>query len=485
MQPIIKYIFTMMGSTYIYTHLLNIKLKKSNYFYHLILSLCCAPVAYIFKTHISAFTIISMVLFLAFFCNIVYKKDWHLSIYISIISFGIIYALFALAMVLNIPLLALIFKIFNDTNYYFVSDLLFLLIPCITQYILAILLFSLKRFKNGVPDIENTSYNSIGLFSSIIIIFISSLFFLQDKFSMELMFFLLFFLITASIIIYMWLRQHITQVYKNKLNQRNIDILEQTIDEQKAEIEKLSKLIHKDNKVISALELSVMELYKASDDCENFNNLKLNCEQLLKELDFLCAERKVVLSDYESLNKGFQKTGIFNIDIIINYLYKRAKDSGINFNVTLIGNVHYLTSNIIDEHALGTILSELGENAIYSSSKSKHKHILLSIGVRDNCYFLDLYDSGYNFDSKVIENLGRKRYTTRMSEGGSGIGLMNIFEILQKSLASFELEEIDDNSLYTKRVSVIWDTQSEVRIFSQREEIYTSCLHHPRILYNP
>lgn len=206
---------------------------------------------------------------------------------------------------------------------------------------------------------------------------------------------------------------------------------------------------------------------------------------LLKELEFLSSERKDVLSVYEGENASLPKTDVFSIDMIIRYLHKRAYESGIQFDVAFMGNVRYFISEIVDEHDLGTLLSDLGENAIHATSKSAHRQILLTIGVSDNNYFIDMCDSGAPFSQKVIENLGQRRYTTRKAEGGSGIGLMTTMEILKKSNASFELEELDNNSLYTKRIRAVWDKKSEIRIISAKAHLYDANSVRKDILYIP
>ncbi|MGN1085093.1 MAG: hypothetical protein ACI4QX_08815, partial [Lachnospiraceae bacterium] len=88
---------------------------------------------------------------------------------------------------------------------------------------------------------------------------------------------------------------------------------------------------------------------------------------------------------------------------------------------------------------------------------------------------IDFFDSGANFDARVIENLGKKRCTTHKNEGGSGIGLMTTLEILEKKKGSFELEEFRENCLFTKRVSVVLDHRFKTRIFSDRADILAAC----------
>ena len=137
----------------------------------------------------------------------------------------------------------------------------------------------------------------------------------------------------------------------------------------------------------------------------------------------------------------------------------------------ITGDIKYFTESVLDEKALSTLIADLGENAIISIGNVNRRNILLSIGVREGTYAIDLFDSGTPFDESVIKNLGIKRYTTHKAEGGSGIGLMTTFEILKEHNASFEIEELESNELYTKRVAVIFDNKSAIRIFSKRSTI--------------
>lgn len=114
-----------------------------------------------------------------------------------------------------------------------------------------------------------------------------------------------------------------------------------------------------------------------------------------------------------------------------------------------------MTETVLEEALLNTLLADLGENAIIATAKAERRNILLSLSVRNKQYCIDFFDSGTDFDAGVIEHLGKKRYTTHKSEGGSGIGLMTTLEILEKKKGSFELEEFQKNCLFTKRVSII------------------------------
>ena len=58
-------------------------------------------------------------------------------------------------------------------------------------------------------------------------------------------------------------------------------------------------------------------------------------------------------------------------------------------------------------------------------------------------------------------NLGTIPSTTHATEGGSGIGYMTIFKIKSRYKASLIIESFFDNTLYTKKVSLVFDKQEK------------------------
>ena len=116
------------------------------------------------------------------------------------------------------------------------------------------------------------------------------------------------------------------------------------------------------------------------------------------------------------------------------------------------------------------------------------KQILLHIGVIDQMYTIDLWDSGTPFPKEVLCYLGKKRYTTRKKEGGSGIGLFSTYELAQKgyhtyightssdddfltsfmTMDSFVIDETTEN-IYTKKVSIIFDEKQQYRLVTRRD----------------
>lgn len=455
----IKYFFLILCSCYGYTKLLNIKAKRVNWLFNFAFSLFCALLIYGIVTYAEHFTILTAELLLAVYCGFLYRKKITLTISISIISIAVSYVLFAVALASISPLIYMFFVNIKDEQMFYIFSMS---VACLLQSVLVFLLFRIPRLKRGIPDIEKKLSGDVGIFAGVILLLVSSMFFSGENarwYSAGLLLFTVLF----GIVMFVWYRKYIANNYINRSMERTTQILENTINEQKIEIERLSRIIHKDNKLIAALELSVAKLCDAE--------VSGHGAKLKKELEILSAERKDILRDYETANKSLPQTGVFSTDLMIQYLYKKATDKGVGFEFSLTGNVDYMVKNIIDERDLNTLIADLGENAIIATQSAACRNMLLILGVKGDTYCLDVLDSGSPFDVGVIEHLGMKRYTTHGAEGGSGIGLMTTVELAGKYKASFEIEEFPDNELFTKRVSVVFDSLSRKRITSTREEV--------------
>ena len=449
-----KYFFKTLACVYCYMRILNIKMRKKMVTISLLFAFVSAPLLH-FINQIAPLSIFATVFAIIVFC---YYSSRSLSVKlsssvcISILSFGVSYILYFLLFLVIAPLLFYLIPEYRDSS----------LINAIIVFSCGILLllslfclFRMKRLKKGIPDIDKKISDEICLLVCIPL-FSLTLLFSSGSNAMFIVLFSSFMISTLCVILYLWWRKYVANNYLYKAQSQTICILEDTIAKQNEELEKLSKIIHKDNKLIGALHASVQELYATTSPPEGI--------QLKKELESLSQERKGLLHTYETSGAHLPKTNVFSTDVIISYLYKRALEKEIHFDVMLSGDIRYMTENVLEESLLNTLLADLGENAIIATANSEKRNILLSIGVRENHYYIDFFDSGAAFDARVIENLGKRRYTTHKDEGGSGIGLMTTFELLKTKKGSFELEEFQQNNLFTKRVSVIFDSRGEVRI---------------------
>jgi hypothetical protein len=112
------------------------------------------------------------------------------------------------------------------------------------------------------------------------------------------------------------------------------------------------------------------------------------------------------------------------------------------------------------------------ENPLISVRFSEVKIITVHIGNYDNCDTLSISDSGIPFEPHVLYALGKKRATTHAKDGGSGIGMMTLNDIIKKSKASLAIKEYETGTnSYTKTIAIIFDGKNEYRIHSFRGDL--------------
>jgi len=334
------------------------------------------------------------------------------------------------------------------------TDIILLILQGTLQQLLLYLLFHTKRLRTGIPLAINSFDGNHSVFSSAIIILFSSCFYLNKSIhNAHLHLILIAFILSLGVIIWLWWQKSIQTDYINRNNSQQIDTLESKLQERDAELERLSKIIHKDNKLLAALELSTRELL------QDASNEK--AESLLQELNRFSKERSETLHAYEAGQGTFPKTGLFSVDTMIRYLHQRAQKHKIEFQLNLEGEVSGITG-FISEQDLCTIIADLGENAIIATTDAEIKNIRLSIERKPDSYALYFFDSGEPFAKEVLESLGKKRCTTHAETGGSGIGLMTTSELTAKYHGDFYIAEEQVPQPYSKCVAVILKHSSEV-----------------------
>lgn len=93
----------------------------------------------------------------------------------------------------------------------------------------------------------------------------------------------------------------------------------------------------------------------------------------------------------------------------ISYLFRCALERDIHFDVAITRDIRYMTESMLEEALLNTLLADLGENAVIAAAKAEHRNILLSLGIREKYYCIDFFDSGADFDSRIIKNPEKKK----------------------------------------------------------------------------
>lgn len=237
----------------------------------------------------------------------------------------------------------------------------------------------------------------------------------------------------------------------------------------KDEIEKLSIINHKFSSRISALELYVEKLSYKSNNNIKINNDIVESKKLIKSLSIeFSNEMQTTFRSTFLINK----TGILNIDNILEYFELECRNKNISFNVIVKSNIQYAVKKAIALNLLETLIADTVNNAIiainYSTNKSPK--ILLQFDATD-CFEFRIYDTGIEFEIDTLIKLGKDQITTHSSSGGSGIGFITTFETLNKTNGSFIIEEYkNDESEYSKCLIFKFDNKGQYIIRSYRAE---------------
>lgn len=464
-----KYFFIILCSIYIFIKLQTIRIKWKQIIIHIPIAAIFALAACFSRQNCAYLTLILIVLLLTMFLYITCKKPMNKIIPFTIISIGISYIAYIISSFMIAPICYIILSrlIPNGltTTTFFIIGLF--------QITLCYFLFRIKRFRNGIAAYESKLTSELGVFISISLLLLVTLY-NNQKVTDFFKTILLIFILLVGFLLLLWWKTHITNIYLEKLHKRNIEILENELSIQKEENnalkkhnEELSKIIHKDNKLIPAMEFAVEEIL----NCQSEKEQKEKSKSLLMQLKTMSSERAGIIADYEISNKQLSETGIASLDASLKYLLSRSKKQNISFDLSVATDIRNVTSNIVTEDDLNTLLLDLGENAIIAASAMHQRNVLIIFGMENQSFCMNIYDSGAPFAPSVIANLGLKRVTTHKETGGSGIGLMTTAELLKKYKASFCLDETIAHDSYHKKISICFDGAHQYRIQTQREEI--------------
>ncbi len=261
-----------------------------------------------------------------------------------------------------------------------------------------------------------------------------------------------------------------------KIRERNLLLLEGSLSEKDKEIaglvkdnENLAGIIRRDSELLATLSDG---LKKGADSDE----ITREAETVEK----LYAGRCEAVSLLENHGRKVTETGVNSVDAILCYMAYLAEGRGIDFEVNVQSDMNGVIGEKINRREFNTILADLTENAIISAGAVKERHVEVMLLRNNENFRLEVLDSGERFDVGVLKNMGKKRITTHSGEGGSGIGMMTLFNILRETGASFAIEEFAEGAKYHKAVSVTFDGARKFRIITDRAEELKQALRSDR-----
>ena len=475
-----KYAVLFFGSFYGYFKLAKVKFRLINILDILVTILFSAALYYATKQ----IRILIPLGFLLITCLYIILRVRHSilnTVIICVISCGITVITMAFAFIVSIPVGYITFLISpNDT----LRGCVVIAATDLLHLIFVYLIYRIKRFKSGISIRHNDGNIELLLLISIFSIFLMTIFY-ADSIAHTSFEIIVLTLIFCGLGLIIWWKKYVTNNYIKKVYKRNGFLYEHRIEEYERELSELStqnrelsKIIHRDNKLIPAMVMAVKELIGNAPDNPELKGL-------LEQLEELADEHREIIGTYQAKADTLPKTNCIPIDAVLHYLLSRAKQSGVEFKAEVNdGCISVLVSKMTEMTDLTTILCDLGENAVIATKNISEGKILITFGLSGTGEpQICIYDNGPQFDGKVIANMGERRITTHKIEGGNGIGLMTLFEILSKYNASFCLDERQSN-VYSKCIKIAFDGLHKIQIFTERDNIKKLCAARSDLLIN-
>ena len=467
---ILKYFSVAVVSAFFYLKILNIKkAPPAKVILTGVLVILLTFLTYETRTIATYFYIALAVTFISVFFKFILKERWGLAVTVAFISYSMSYALFIISVFIIELLLATAFRIDVDQ-----PTLIFFILFFAVHLVLAILLFKIKRLKNGFPflRIEGVSNFAI-LFSFFILLFVSVS---SPTFDLrQLVVLSLLGAIVCAGGMFFWWRSSITRAYKDTLKDKQIDeankkavLQEQELETLKERNKFLASVIHRDNKLIPAMSLAVKNFIQLSGSRLD-EETKGKAQTIIDEMTTQTNERAGILSEYKTEADTIPKTNIFKLDAVFEHLQAKAIQRGVIFDLSVLCDVKYLINEVITEANFVTAIADLLDNAIYSVLTSPFKRVMTTICIEDGCYEVRVCDSGADFNVDTLHNLGIVSATTHENDGGSGIGYLTIFKILSEINASLVIYEYEHKpNALTKQITIRFDGKNQYIVDSPR-----------------
>ena len=490
MELLIKNIGNILCWLCFYISMLNIEIQKRKKIMLLIFVLLISACSFFIFNKLPYISSIFIFCCMALTIKLSINK-YRYVLEIQIISYAIMYLVF----IVSVFLISLFFSIITTKTYALGSQCATVLIELLITYLLT----NNKRLNKGLKLIRKSNYLYPIMYISLVIYWFSIVFNIKQNNSTRKNIYIS--LVVLSILFFEIWRTSISKYYIDKLVLRNIESLNAELTEKNELIRKLKKdnehiekINHKNYKLVPAMHEAVEVYMKGimafADGMGNdYAATKEDADkdvsrsdvadfikrgnELLGELNKMQDEWKEVANqEAVEYTKEIPECGIERIDYIIRYMYGRAENEDVGFKVIIDCDVTDIVKRSITEEDFATLIADLIENAIIATRYTENKDILIRIGLlKKKVYTLEVFDSGIPFTKEVLYKYGIERITTHQDESGSGIGMMQTYEILSRCGGSIFIDEFPKNSgLFTKKISVVFNRKHQYVLYTKRSD---------------
>lgn len=455
-QSFIKHLFVIWSGTYAANRILNVDatLNFRRWLRVILETVLSAVIVALLRQFARSVSVFTMVLLSVWLNSRLYDKKSNAIVVSTIMSYGVAYLFVVLASSCYALLRGLLgYRTGSMT-------LLSYAVIGMIQFGMTFGLFQFPRLRNGLPFLDSARYGDLGVYVCICILTVVS--FNSEK--TPTIAIVLLGLSVFGLTLWFWWRSRMMGEYVRRTRLRERKELQDTISGQQEEIDALkkeneafSKIIHKDNKLLPAMELAVhqaMYTITHSDDAEERTRAG---EDILRQLDAVSAERAGIVRNYEHSAANLPATGILVLDSLFSYMLWKAKAAKIGFDLRVVGPVSERLPEAIAPQDAATLLADLTENAIIAtSSAGGERRVLAELDCGGTYCVINVYDTAGAIPEEVVKNWGVQRTTTHADTGGSGIGLMTANELCRRYHAGFSVVYLEQEE-YSKYISVSFD----------------------------
>ena len=467
MNCVFKYTLITYTTFYIFIKSNNIlNITNKNIIYCAIFSMLMGIMYGIFINWISNFIIILILIILvSIFIASATHINFECSLLKTFVAFVLSFSFYLIS--LSISLGFLTSPLFDIG----VQNPIIILICMLIQYFLVKRFFMIKRFSNGFSFLkeEDKLYNFtiVGLILGGTLILFFSIFRMNQNTNERNFAMIAFALIILGS--YIWIKRSITLDYRERMRNREVNMLKEELEAEKEknvklneEISELAKINHKYSSRIKASEESVKKLaymFNKTNNTEFGNELS----DITKLITDLSSQYSNEIASKLKYAKKLPSTNVKGVDSILAHMQKESLDNNIDFELKTNCSVNHLIEKYIPQNRLETLLGDHIKDAIIAinSGNNNLRKIYVIFDIIDNCYQISFYDSGIDFEIDTLINLGIEAITTHKDTGGNGFGFLTTFETLKECKASLIIEEINfKNSNFSKAIHVLFENNS-------------------------
>ncbi|MCI5823084.1 MAG: hypothetical protein MR010_08660 [Lachnospiraceae bacterium] len=341
--------------------------------------------------------------------------------------------------------------------------------PCLLY-----LFFHSHRFQNSFIFLRKQQVINIGSILSLFAICILTHEQMTDFSLSYVRLMRMFMLLLFAFILVLWWRAQITKSYRERLRVLEVESLRTSQTEQQTYIkqleeqnERMGKIIHKDNRLVNAMADSISQ-YLVSSAVLPTSELQSLGASLSSQISEIHEDRQVLLNTKSATPSPLPQTGHAGIDAMITYMSKEAAENKIEFHFHY--GKDFFENNVTElrENDLAHLLSDTLENAIIATRFGGGGVIELSMLKIKGIPTISISDSGIPFELDTYMNLGLQKASTHLDTGGSGIGLMDLWALKEKYMATLYIDEHPEAPNMTKRIVYIFDRKNRYMISTNR-----------------